>query len=162
MLHKLAKVGDSRTNICRNLHRLIDRSDVLFPVLMSTTPVTIKLRKPRPHTTVVDWPIIKMTDWAQTLLQRTPQYMLGGMKLEQVDEWSRMFSMFWSFYRTIDPSHPIYNLPVPEHGKFLPYAIHGDEGRGLRNKAFLVESFQPLIGVWGPMKTNESGQPDSN
>ena len=60
-------------------------------------------------------------------------------------------------YRRVDEHHPVFTTGV-ELGRVVPYALHGDEGRGLRGKPYLVESWQPIIGVAGPDYTNESSQ----
>ena len=121
-------------------------------------PVTIRLRRPRPHNDVVQWPIIRITDWAHVLLSRNPEFMLGGMRLhEDALGWQTMLSNFWQEYKCIDGSHPVFHLDGFDPAFSIPYALHGDEGAGLRKKPFLVESFQPIISVKGPFHTNESG-----
>ena len=156
MLHKIARAGASRTNICRNLHRLLRTSGAQFPVEVTTVPVTVRLRKPKPHSEVLQWPIIRITDWARAILSRNPAYLLGGLRLEDGLGWQQQFSSFWSSYRSIDPAHPAYSEGL-DLSRTIPYALHGDEGRGLRSKPFLVESFQPIIGKNGIFVTNESG-----
>ena len=158
MLHKLAKAGTSRTNVCRNLHNLLEKSGAQYPVPLATVPTTIRLRKPRPHDEVLQWPVIRISDWARVLLEKNPAYLLGGCKLEDELGWSMILSSFWEKYRSINPSHVAYTSGL-ELSRLIPYAIHGDEGRGLRGKPFLVESFQPIISKHGLFVTNESGQP---
>ena len=142
--------------MCRNLHRLIDKSGTQYPVPLTWTDVTVRLRKPQPHHDVVKWPTIKLSDWARVLVECTPEFILGGLQLEDVDGWTSMFSSFWESYRSINGSHAVFSQGL-DLGKCLPYAVHGDEGRGLRFKPYLVESWQPLIGVHGLSCTNESG-----
>ena len=156
-MSKLARTGASRTNICRNLHRLIDKSGVKFPVKIAVVPVRIRLRKPKPHVETLDWPMIRPSDWVRSLINQNPPILLGGHELED-ERWKPMLASFWEQYRYINPQHPIYALPNIDRSTVLPYAHHGDEGRGLPGKPFLVESFQPIIGVNGINSTNESGQ----
>ena len=158
MLHKIARAGTSRTNVCRNLHRLLHASGEQYPVDIASVPVTIRLRKPRPHFEVVQWPMIRISDWARAILKHHPPYLLGGCKLEDEAGWEMQFASFWSSYRSIDPAHPAFEV-FEEHmlSRVIPYAHHGDEGRGLRQKPFLVESFQPIISRAGMFVTNESG-----
>ena len=127
-----------------------------FPVQLTWIPVTCRLRKPRPHNETLDWPIIQISDWARVLLDKNPQYLLGGLHLNQAEGWRRMFANFWDSYRTIDPNHMAFEAAL-DLSCTIPYALHGDEGKGLRQKPFLVESFQPIIGFHGPSHTNESG-----
>ena len=161
MLHKLAKAGTSRTNVCRNLHTLLKKSGAEYPVAVTTAPTTIRLRKPRPHDEVLQWPVIRISDWARVLLEKNPEYLLGGCKLEHELGWEMIFSSFWDNFRSINPGHPAYTSGL-DLSRLIPYAIHGDEGRGLRGKPYLVESFQPIISKHGPFVTNESGQPASS
>ena len=161
-MSKLARTGASRTNICRNLHRLIEKSGVKFSVELTVVPVRIRLRKPKPHIEILDWPIIRPSDWARSLLKHNPEILLGGHKLED-EGWKPILASFWQQYRAINPGHPAFatftNLDLE---RVIPYAHHGDEGRGLRGKPFLVESIQPIIGFHGINSTNESGQRASN
>ena len=158
MLHRIAKAGTSRSNVCRNLHRLLKRSGAQYPVPLTTVPVSIRLRKPKPHSEVIDWPIIRISDWAQVLLQMNPKFLLGGHRMEDIDGWKMMLCTFWDMYRMIDEQHPMYcTSDHPPPSNTIPYCLRGDEGRGLRNKPFLVESFQAVIGLDGLFGTNESG-----
>ena len=157
MLHKIARAGASRTNVCRNLHRLLRGAGVQYPVEIATVPVTIRLRKPEPHNEVLQWPIIRLSDWVRALLKCHPSYLLGGMELEDTLGWQHQFATFWETYRTIDPDHEVFSAGL-ELANVVPYALHGDEGKGLRGKPFLVESFQPVIGRHGMFVTNESGK----
>ena len=156
LLQKLARAGTSRKNVCRNLHRLLKRSGLQYPVPLTWVPVTVKLRKPKPHNETLDWPILKLSDWVRVLVEHNPEHILGGMRLEEVDGWTMQFTSFWESYRSINAAHPVF-LEGLDLGKCVPYALHGDEGRGLRFKPYLVESFQPCIGVRGLQYTNESG-----
>ena len=123
---------------------------------LSTIPVTCKIRKPRPREVVFDWPFIRISDWAAVLLHKNPQYMLGGFKVEEDQGWRRLLSGFWDTYASIDDAHPVFSTNL-DPSTIIPFALHGDEGRGLRFKPFLVESFQTVIGCYGPSRTNESG-----
>ena len=68
-----------------------------------------------------------------------------------------IFGNFWAVYQTIDEGHPVFSAGL-DLGRVVPYALHGDEGKGLRGRPYLVESWQPIIGVAGPHHTNESTQ----
>ena len=156
-LRKLARVGESRTNICRNLHLLLKKSNVMFPALVSTVPVTIRIKKPTPGNQVVEWPVIKLSSWVAALAKgEASRYLLAGFRLEEVDQWKAIFASFWSTYATVDADHEMFSANL-DPCFTIPYALHGDEGKGLRGKAFLVESWQTIIGVHGPSQTNESG-----
>ena len=156
LLKKLAKAGQSKTNACRNLHQVLRKHGKIPPVRVDATPITIRLRKPKVHTKEVFWPMIRMTDWIQTLMHSNPQSLLGGHSLDDTHGWKMMFSSFWSSCRGEDPDHPFYahNLPYETS---VPYFVYGDEGRGLRSRAFMVLSWQLVISHLGMFETNEKG-----
>ena len=76
--------------------------------------------------------------------------------MQQEAEWRCLFSWFWDLYRDIDPDHPFLGVDA-DRSLAIPYLLHGDEGRGLRSQAFMVESWQVLVGHLGPFTTNTSG-----
>lgn len=115
----------------------------------------VAVRKPTYSTVNVWYPVLRMQSWLETLLELKPQYILGGHTLGQKEDWMSMMQSFWTAYREINPDHPVY-AAHPLH-QCVPYMLHGDEGRGLRRRPFLVEAFQPCLGVHGLEKTNESG-----
>ena len=51
-----------------------------------------------------------------------------------------------------------HHLQDADRTMAVPIMLHGDEGRGLRSQAFMVESFQFVISHLGPHTTNTSGQ----
>lgn len=159
LLRGIARAGQSKKNACRNLHTLINRSGILFPVRIDAALVSVAYRKPVFRREKLWWPIIRMTDWATTMLRERPGMLLGGHNLEQVNQWNQMFIDFWTDYFSGHPGHPLaasgYNL-----GFCIPYFFHGDEGRGFRQRAVMVESFQPVISRKGPSCTNMSGYLD--
>ena len=129
-----------------------------FPVALEYVPVRVRFKKPLPRCETVEWPVVKMTAWISTLVKECSQYLLGGFPLEHADGWKMLFAGFWSQYRHINPNHAIYSTAM-DRCCVVPYALHGDEGKGLRGKPYFVESWQLSIGVGGPFKTNESGLP---
>ena len=127
-----------------------------MPVRIDTVQIPIKVRKPKVHTAWVGWPILKISNWVQTLVQECPKVLLGGHRFEDDLGWKHIFSSFWAIYRTIDPDHPFFSSGI-SYTNAIPYYLHGDEGRGLRARPFLVESFQPVIAGQGLFETNEKG-----
>ena len=105
------------------------------------------------------WPTLSMKSWIATLLKSYPELMLGGFKLEQKTEWQELFRYFWRAYKEVDETHPVFHeLPIEALSTAIPIMVHGDEGRGLRSQAFMVQSFQFVISHLGPYVTNTSGQ----
>lgn len=97
----------------------------------------------------------------KVLLERVPHILLAGYDLEEGEKWRPVFREFWASYKTVNADHVIYTRDV-DTSACIPYFLHGDEGRTLRNRSFMIESFQPVISKHGPMVTNESGSPDSS
>ena len=93
LLQRLARCGTSRKNVCRNLHRLLNKSGLQYPVPLTWVSVTIRLRKPKPHHEVLDWPMIKLSDWVRVLVEHSPEYILGGMRLEDMDGWAMLLGI---------------------------------------------------------------------
>ena len=120
-------------------------------------PTKIQLKKPRLHPVDMYWPTLSMASWIQVLGESFPEFMLGGFRMDQEREWRSLLSWFWDMYYQINPTHPIYELAGADHACTIPYMLHGDEGRGLRSLAFMVESWQFVISHLGPYTTNMSG-----
>lgn len=89
-----------------------------------------------------------------------PKFFLGGFTpLRDEQEYGDMFATFWSNFQTIQPSHPIYSQKSDEERRrCIPYAWHGDEGRGLCKVPLLVLSYQVLIPFTGPDNLNLAPQ----
>lgn len=92
------------------------------------------------------------------LMEKCPAFLLGGVELEDSTTWRALLSWFWEAYKLTDDEHPIYHDGVVDDFSLaIPYYTHGDEGRGPRNTAFMVQSFQTVLSVKGPHETNNSG-----
>lgn len=135
---------------------MIKKEKILFPVHIDAVPVRVALRRPYLWRETLYWPVLRMKDWINILLSRCPQILLGGYQLDQAQQWKTMFSGFWTEFKTCSSGHPVYssNLPL-DH--CVPYFLHGDEGRTLRSRAMMIESFQPVISRKGMKVSNESG-----
>ena len=46
ILYQIAATGKSKTNTCRNLHRLIHRQGLTVPVELSFVPIPVRKRRP--------------------------------------------------------------------------------------------------------------------
>ena len=156
LLWKLSRAGLSKTNACRNLHSLIDRNNVLYPVPIDCGLIRVAFRKPQFRTEQVYWPFLRMHEWVRCLLRESPHMILAGHKLSDTGGWQGVFSEFWNTYRLINPGHTIFRDQLPTEC-CIPYFLHGDEGRGYCRRPFMVESFQPVISHKGLGYTNESG-----
>lgn len=156
MLYKIARAGKTKKNACRNLHLLLNKSQAFFPVPIDAVLVRVCLRRPTLRRAKLWWPILRFSDWVRVLLERAPHILLAGHDLEESEKWKAVFREFWDNYQSVNPDHVIYTNGM-DTSMCIPYFLHGDEGRSLRNRSFMIESFQPVISKRGPGFTNESG-----
>ena len=77
----ISKTGNSKQNVCRNLHSLLRRNKALFPVDIDVAPVTVAVRRPVYRTEAVWWPVLPMSAWVKALWSEAPstRYMLMVM-----------------------------------------------------------------------------------
>lgn len=158
LLCRIASTRKSRSNVDRNLRRCIRKAGVTLDLELELVETTIKLKKPKLRVKSVYWPCFSMRSWAAVLANSYSQYMFGGFRLEEHDKWRKLFSWFWATYQEYDDQHPIYHMDGVDTSLCIPIMTHGDEGRGLRSQAFMVQSFQFCISHLGPYTTNTSGQ----
>lgn len=155
LLHWLSRVHKTAGNACRDLHRILHRTKgVLLPLPIDVCSVRIRRRRPL-RRYVVWWPILKMNSWVSYFVKQKPQMLLGGYHTNDVMQWQNMFQSFWQTYLAYNPAHPVFSSGFDLRG-CVPFAIHGDEGRGLGKKQFMVVSWQTLISHRGPMVCNDS------
>ena len=156
LLYKLAKAGRSRTNACRNLRKLLLKSGRMLPVEIDCVSVRVRYKKPKVRVIDVWWPILKMKDFARALFDKAPGALLGGHRLCDEELWKKTFTTFWAEYQTIDETHPFFETGFsPETS--VPIYVHGDEGRGLRSRPFMVLSWQTAVPCCGLDGLNEKG-----
>ena len=141
----------------RNLRRCICKAGATLNVEIVLVKTKITLQKPSPRVVKVYWPTLSVSSWLTTLVATSPRCVLGGFGWDQEDHWRELFRWFWKRFRECDPSHPIFNLET-DYSLCLPIMTHGDEGRGLRSQAFMVESWQFVISHMGPLVCNTSGR----
>lgn len=159
LLCKIASTSNDKRNVDRNLRRCIRKMGISVPVDLELVETTIQLRKPKVCVKSIYWPCLSMHSWIKNLAESYPRLLFGGHRLEQETEWRRLFSWFWENFQHCDAEHPIFDLQRDgaDLSLALPFMTHGDEGRGLRSQAFMVESFQLVISHLGPFTTNTSG-----
>ena len=135
---------------------VINPQNVMLPVKIDVVKISIRKKRPTTRTLDVWWPVLKLSSWISTLLSCRPEVLLCGFQPEDT-EWRNILSTFWSYYEEVNPDHELYADNSKDRACCLPYMLHGDEGRGLRNKPLWIESFQPVIGHKGSAYTNEAG-----
>ncbi|CAL1145148.1 unnamed protein product [Cladocopium goreaui] len=156
LLLRIASTGRTKTNVDRNLRRCIHKAGVTMPVDFVLVPTTVQILKPKLRIDNVFWPTLSMKSWVSVLAESCPQVLLGGFRLEESEKWRNLFGWFWDRFEGVDRGHPIYEFGC-DRTCCIPIMVHGDEGRGLRSQAFMVESWQFVISHLGPFTTNTSG-----
>lgn len=146
-------------NVSRNFHSYIKRAKLMLPVKMSSVVLRVMERRRKRREIKKAFPMIALKSWAECLLRHKPQILLGGHAITDVSKYEAMFRAFWTQYKTLDSYHPIYNhFPPDQWGRCIPFAVHGDEGRGKAKTPVLITSFQVVISEKGLDFTNISGK----
>ena len=152
----------SEGNLRRNLHSLIHKKGRTLPISIDYVRCTVKKVRFKVSLVTLAWPVILLSTWMKFILEAGGQILLAGLNiLDDECKWRSMFRAFWSDYRRVDPTHPIFHREgdPDDYDMFLPYTIHGDEGRGKAKIPVMVESFCPVIGMRGPKKTQPQRVP---
>ena len=153
LLQHLSTVGKSKKNACRALHRLVEGSGVTLNLPLD--PVHCRVRRLKPvRVCEAWWPTLSMHEWCSYVLEHYPRVLLAGHTLDHCG-WQRDFKNFWDLYKSIDPGHPVYESGHDTR-YLIPYAFHGDEGRGRGKVPFLVFAMQPIISHRGMSHCNDS------
>ena len=161
--YKATRSGRKGSNAARDFHRYVHRSGKAFPVEISTRKIIIRKKvtvsggKKRKREKVADYPIIRMSSWMKAILERHPDFMLGGHSpfVNGGENYKKMFEEFWDNYEYLGGDHPVFHLKSrEERTRCIPLMLHGDEGRGLAKVPLLVISFQLMIPFSGPNDLN--------
>ena len=145
-------------NIRRNLHKLIHVQGKCLPLQISGAACHVKKAMGKIGVRLLSWPVILLSTWMHYALLNASRLLLAGWHITKREKWKNTFRKFWHKYRFIDPEHPIYHTDEPvDYGLYMPYTIHGDEGRGKNRVPVMVESFCPVISRHGPAYTNLTG-----
>lgn len=157
LLQKLAGLHKCQKTACRTLHRLVESYGVTLPLRFHAVSITVRKLKP---VRVVEawWPFFSMRTWAEYLLANYPRVLLGGSLLQDHHLWRPMLQEFWDSYQLYDPDHPVFASDY-DRSCLVPWAFHGDEGRGQARIPFLTLSWQPLVGHRGLNSCNDSSCP---
>ena len=172
-IEKLARFRRSRTgrkrghNAARDFHRWAHRAGHAFPVRLSHVPITIHKRLPvksgrKARDVPVDYPVLHLSSWLASLMEKFPKFLLGGHNPALgAEPYEEMFEQFWCKFKSANSSHPIYSrMSAEQRRRAIPFALHGDEGRGLAKVPLLIMSFQVLIPYSGPDQLNLNKQLD--
>ena len=114
----------------RDLHRL-------FRSLQMVLPIQVSVFKSGPHAIHH----LKISNWFRYMLKEHAERVLGGFERRDPHA-STCLRAFWIAARAEMGDHAIYELRDEELHRCIPFALHMDEGRGLRKSACLVSSAQ--------------------
>lgn len=155
LLWRMASCSKGK-NASRGLTRLIYNFGCSLEIDIDYVEVTCRKRRPKIHDVQLPWPVLRMKSWCKFIFETHPSLLLGGYDLSSSAKWQGMFQEFWDRYRDIEGNHDIYTSGKPL-SHCIPFAIHGDEGVTHRRRAFMVQSWQPIISFRGTGKTAVSG-----
>ena len=163
--YRLTKSGKTGKNAARDFRRYIFRDGKTFPVSISSPEIPLRQKVRTKHgrrkrsirEIVVKYPVILLTNWMKTILQKSPRFLLGGHDIGG-SAYMDMLEEFWDNFRLVDDSHPIYQKDPSRRKRTIPIALHGDEGRGLSRAPVLILSYQVLIPFTGVESLNASVQ----
>ena len=159
-IEEIAQLGAGNYhNAARGLHRYVHRSGKTLDIPIQTIPLRVRRMKRTGGETTMQWPVLRLSTWIRTLIESGgAEFLLAGHQAHEEAEYREIFSRFWERYRSLDPGHAVYaEKTEQERSLTLPFAVHGDEGRGLGKCPVLVETFQPLISFLGEWVLNSLG-----
>ena len=92
-------------------------------------------------------PYIAPSDFVGYLLEKAPALLHGGEEDPSLQ--CKNLEGFWSNYRTIHPSHCLFQVANEERScqNTIPMAFHGDEGRGLKRGNTAVIMMESSLGL---------------
>ena len=157
MLYKISSTGQSKTNVCRNLHRLIHREGVTLPLEISLVQAPVRKRRPCVQKVMVWYPCIYPSTWMSYLLENQSYLVLGGVDIQEPSKWQGVLSDFWRQHLLYDTSHIMNEPGSPPPTHTVPLYLHGDEGRGKYKLPIMVEAIQPCLSWKGTAFENSSG-----
>ena len=130
-------------------------------VKKSSVELWVRSSRKRLAQRLVNYPVLLPSDWVDLLFSYGGHFFLGGRSLESQDtlkEVEAELDQFWTRYRVIDESFPMFHdLAREEWKRCIPIAIHGDEGRGKAKAPVMVISFQCILPLVGK-QTNMQGR----
>ena len=107
---------------------------------------------------MVNFPVLLPSSWAKAIFAKGGHLLLAGGSLDNPQRFRETFSLFWERYQLVRPEHHVFGQNF-DRSFLIPYAIHGDEGRGKNRRPIMIESLQPIISWKGREHTNASGHP---
>lgn len=133
----LARAANSKSlnNAERDLHKLFRENDMVMPVPVDDLEAS----------TGLNVPCIPFAHWFPFLMERKPEYLLGGFPVGPTSE--LLLGAFWRQMRASMPDHEIFLMHSEATlARTVPWYLHMDEGVGQRRRAVLVVAGQAVFG----------------
>ena len=159
MLRDMAACGKDRSdsNACRNLQKLLHKSGYSVRVKLSTITTPVRMIKRGCSTTaMVQFPILKLSDWCHRIFRSGGHFWLAGQTLDSAHSFGQTLHQFWERFRIAEPNLPFWDLDY-DWRYCLPYFIHGDEGRGSAKRPIMVLSAQAVTTTPDMSASNQTG-----
>lgn len=130
----------SVSNACRNAHANVTRWGLTWKVPMSHLKTDFDGES-------VQVPYLSPKDFLGFLLVNAPDLLWGGAS--DISQATANLESFWSAYKGIDPGHVMFQRGDSPRspGNTLPFAFHGDEGRGAKKGNTCVISMESVLGL---------------
>ena len=148
----LSDIGPEAANSSRGLKRVAecslsnaerDTNRLLTKKFKLSLPIPLhEIGVPESH---VRFPVLHLRDWAQYLLDNNLWHTLCGLRSPDLDRERVILAGFWSEYKRIHPTHPVFHLGLSLED-CVPMVFHGDEGRGRRRQGWLVTNYHSILG----------------
>ena len=120
-----------------------------------TTPVRLSKRGSSKKG-MVQFPILQLSDWCASIFQLGGHFLLGGWDLDRAEDFGEVLQVFWHRFRCHQPDLPFYK-ESHDWRYCIPFALHGDEGRGAGKRPVMVCSAQPMITLADMSDANGGG-----
>ena len=133
-----SKVDHSHSE--RNAHRLFNRYGLALKVPISYMEVPSDADED-----FVSVPFLRMKDYAQVLLKKHPELLLGGLPVAESQD---LLRTFWQRYRVYHDKHEFFQqYDESAWGSSIPVFVHGDKGRTLSKSPIFVLSWEVPFGL---------------
>ena len=145
---KLARCGKSKhgTNACRNIHRLLKKSQRMLPVEVTYVQTMMRRARKRPMT-CVHYPVLNLSQWARYIFSTGGHFFLQGKDLTNMGAVQDNLQTFWERWKQTEPEFPfLQDFPDPRAWRSaIPLAVHGDEGRGRLKRPVMIVGLQSIL-----------------
>ena len=158
-LRDMAQCGKHRSDshACKNLHALLHRSGYTIPVKVTTVTAPVRLSKRGSSKKAkIQYPVLQLSDWCRCIFKLGGHFLMGGWNLDQADAFGETLQLFWRRFQCYHPDLPFY-AESHDWKYCIPFALHGDEGRGAGKKPIMVISAQPMITLPDMSDANSGG-----